>query len=105
MTLEITSRHFSPSSKLKELIRKKVSRIDRFNNQVTNCHVILTKANESENAEIKTRVKGKEFIGTDNAKFFEKSVTGAVDKVIIQLKKHRDKTFGKVKKHFNTNFQ
>ena len=43
MNIEITARHFTASDKLKELVNEKIMKIEKFNSEIMNCHVILTK--------------------------------------------------------------
>ena len=49
MDIEITARHFTASSQLKELIHEKIKKVKRLNSTIMSCHVILTKENNSEN--------------------------------------------------------
>ena len=86
MKVEITARHFSPSGHLKELIHEKIKKIERYNNGIMNCHVILTKEHNEENVEI---------VAHENADLFERALITAVDKISIQVKKHHDKIIGR----------
>ena len=99
MDLVITARHFKPSSQLSELVNEKVSKVSKFTYDITRCEVILTKEHSYENVEIIGHVKGHDLIVNDNSDKFEKSLMPAVDKLIIQAKKHHDKLMGKVKIH------
>jgi len=95
MKIEITSRHFIPSNKLKELVEEKVKKIIKYNVALTRCHVILSKENGSdENVEIVAHSKGHEFIASDNSDLFEKSLANTVKKISIQLQKQHDKIVG-----------
>jgi len=92
MNIEITSRHFTPSDELKVLVNKKISKVKEFNIKLTRCHVILSRENFSEESvEIVAHSKGHEFVAHDNSSIFEKSLTRSVNKLLIQLKKQRDK--------------
>ena len=91
MTIEITARHFSPSDKLNELVQKKISKMEKYSDHITSCHVILFKEGNDENVEIKAHVKGKDFFAQESAEVFEKALTTAVDRVVKQIKKHHDK--------------
>ena len=66
MNIEITARHFTASHKLKELIYEKIKKIKKFNSSIMNCHVILTKENNSENVEIVAHAKGYDFAENEN---------------------------------------
>ena len=43
MKIDVTSRHFTPSDDLRDLVFKKVKKIPRFNSSIINCHIILIK--------------------------------------------------------------
>ena len=101
MDLEITSRHFKPSSQLTELINEKVAKVSKFTYDITRCEVVLTKENTSEGVEIIAHVKGEDLVVKDSSDKFEKSLMVSVDKLISQAKKHHDKMMGKVKSHNN----
>ena len=92
MTVEITARHFSLSDHLKELVHEKIQKIERFNNGVMNCHVILTKEHNWENVEIVAHgSKGHDFVAHEKSDVFEKALVNAIEKILIQVKKNHDK--------------
>ena len=99
MDLEITSRHFKPSSQLTELVNEKVAKVAKFTYDISRCEVILTKENANEIVEIIGHVKGQDLVVKDSSDKFEKSLMAAVDKLVTQAKKHHDKLMGKVKNH------
>ena len=99
MDLEITARHFKPSSQLTELVNEKVSKVSKFTYDISRCEVVLTKENNYENVEIIAHVKGEDLVVKDSSDKFEKSIMSAVDKLASQAKKHHDKLMGKVKNH------
>ena len=92
MDIEITARHFVASQKLKEFIHKKIKKVEKFQSDIMSCHIILAKENNRENVEIITRVKGYDFVAHENAEIFERSLTSAIDKIFIQLKKQHEKS-------------
>ena len=91
MNIEITARHFTASDKLKELINEKIMKIKKFNSGIMNCHVILTKENNSENVEINAHIKGHDFSAHESGDVFEKSLRNAVEKISIQIKKQHER--------------
>ena len=95
MNIEITSRHFTASEKLKELVSEKVKKIEKFNNEIIGCNVILTKENNSENVEIIVHAKGHDFISSENEDTFERSLINAVYKISNQIKKQHEKAIGR----------
>ena len=95
MNIEITSRHFKASEKLKGLVYEKMTKIKKFSIGIINCHVILTKEGGSENVEIVARANGHDFIGSDIGTHFEESLINAVNKISIQIIKHHRKSIGR----------
>ena len=88
------NKHFSPSSKLQELINAKVGHIEKFHDNITSCKVVLLKEQNSEGVEIIAHAKGKEFVAKESSELFEKSLNVAVDRMVRQLIKHHDKVIG-----------
>ncbi len=103
MNLEITSRHFSPSATLQDLVREKIQKIEKYTFDITSCHVILERDNGFEKAEIIVHTRGQELVASENSEMFEKSLNAIIDKIIPQIKKHHDKRLGKVKTHQTPN--
>ena len=95
MNIEITARHFTASSQLKELIHEKIKKIKKFNSGIMSCHIILTKENNSESVEIVARAKGYNFAAHENSDIFERSLVNALDKISIQIKKRHEKALGR----------
>ena len=95
MNIAITSRHFTASEQLKELVNEKVKKIEKFNNEIISCTIILTKENNSENVEIIVHAKGHDFISSENEDIFERSLTNAVYKISNQIKKQHEKAIGR----------
>jgi len=94
MNIDITSRHFTASAHLKNYILEKVHKIVKFNNGIINCHIILTKENNSENVEIIAHSKGFDYIANVSGDVFERSLKNALDKIVIQIKKKHEKIIG-----------
>ena len=91
MKVDITARHFSPSEKLKEMVYEKLKKIEKFNSNIMNCRVILTKESNLENVEIVINGIGYHFVANENSDNFEKSLIRAIDKITIQIKKQHEK--------------
>jgi len=91
MQVDITSRHFTPSLQLKEMVYEKLHKIEKFNNSITSCRVVLTKEANFEDVEIVIHSKGYHFVAHENSNNFEKSLITAVDKITIQVKKQHEK--------------
>ena len=91
MKVDITARHFSPSDQLKKMVYAKLKKIEKFNSEIMDCHVILTKETNCEDVEIVIHTKGYHFVAHENSNNFEKSLITAVDKITIQEKKQHEK--------------
>jgi len=92
MNIEITSRHFTASDHLKALVYEKINKIQKFNNSIINCQVILTKESNNENVEIVVHAKGYNFVASVNSHAFERSLINAIDKISAQIKKQHEKS-------------
>ena len=99
MNFEITSRHFTPSESLREIVQEKIKKINKYALDITSCRIILEKQNDIEKVEIIIYVNGKKLFASDSDLIFEKSITVAINKIIPQIKKYHDKRIGKVKTH------
>ena len=91
MQIDITFRHFTSSEQLKEMVYKKLKKIEKFNNSIISCHVVFTKEANYECVEIVAHGKGAEFVAHENGDTFEKALITAIDKVTIQIKKKHDR--------------
>ena len=91
MKVDITARHFSPSDKLKEMVYEKLKKIEKFNSDIMNCRVVLTKEANFKDVEIVINGKGHHFVANENSENFEKSLISAIDKITIQVKKQHEK--------------
>ena len=91
MEIDITARHFSPSDRLKEMIYEKLKKIEKFNSDIMNCRVVLTKEANFKDVEIVVNGKGHHFVANENSENFEKSLISAIDKITIQVKKQHEK--------------
>ena len=91
MQVDITARHFTPSVQLKEMVYEKLKKIEKFNNGIISCRVVLTKEANFEDVEIVVHGKGHHFVAHENLDNFEKSLISAIDKVTIQVKKQHEK--------------
>ena len=86
MNCEITSRHFSSSESLQNLVREKIQKIEKYTFDITSCRVILDMDNSFEKAEIIAYASGQDFFASESSEMFEKSLTAAIDKIIPQIK-------------------
>ncbi len=96
MNVNIQTVHFDADSKLTEHIEAKCNKIGQFHDRVTKVDVYLKLDNVVHNikdkvAEIKVMVPGHEFFVKQSSKSFEESFDGALDSVINQIKRRKEK--------------
>ena len=96
MKLNIQTVHFDADSKLLEHIEKKVEKLEQFHDRITHVDVYLKLDNIVHNikdkiAEIKVIVPRHEFFVKHSSKSFEESFNEAMDAVINQIKKKKEK--------------
>ena len=96
MNVNIQTVHFDADSKLTEHIEEKCAKILQFHSKVTKVDVYLKLDNvvhklKDKIAEIKVLVPGHEFFVKQSSKSFEESFDGALDSMINQIKRQKDK--------------
>ena len=96
MNVNIQTLHFAADSKLVALIEKKISKLTQFHERITKVDVFLKLDNVAHNikdkiAEIKVHVPRHDFFVKHSSKSFEESFDEAMDALIIQIKKKKEK--------------
>jgi putative sigma-54 modulation protein len=96
MTVKIQSLHFDADSKLISYIEKKLERLSQFNERVLNVDVFLKLDNLMHNikdkvVEIRVHVPRHDFFVKYSCKSFEESFDTALDSVINQIKRKKEK--------------
>jgi putative sigma-54 modulation protein len=96
MNLNIQTVHFEADSKLISHVEKKISKLNQFNDNITNVDVYLKLDNIVHNikdkiVEIKVLIPKHEFFVKHSCKSFEESFDAAVSAVIAQIKKRKEK--------------
>jgi len=99
MNVKIHSIHFDTDSKLEALIKEKLQKAERFVNQIIDTQVFLkldhNKGSVKDKiAEIKLQLPGKTLYAEERSKSFEESIEFAVDSIVRQVKKHKEKIQG-----------
>lgn len=97
MNVQIQSVNFDADVKLKEHVQKKIDKLSTFHDKITNVEVFLKLENLSQKvkdkvAEIKVHVPKSSLFSKHESKVFEESFDLALDSMIAQLKKQREKT-------------
>lgn len=93
MNVEITSRHYDASPKVREYVNEELQKLEIFDHLITSCKVILEKSKEGELVEISIHVSGKDLVSSESSDDIIKSIDLAVDKIERQLKKFKEKRY------------
>ncbi len=93
MEIKIKSLKFDADQKLIAYVEKKVSKLEKFHDRISDVEVILTLLQEPENKNVKIQIHspGEDFIIERNAKTFEEAVTESVDAMKEKLTRAKEK--------------
>ena len=96
MNVNIQTVHFDADTKLVSYVEKKLTKLAQFHDRITKVDVYLKLDNVVHNikdkvAEIKVHIPRYEFFVKQSSKSFEESFDTALDAVITQIKRKKDK--------------
>ncbi len=96
MNVNIQTLHFDADSKLVSYVEKKLIKLTQFHDRITKVDVYLKLDNVVHNikdkvAEIKVQVPRSNFFVKYSSKSFEESFDFALDSVIMQIKRKKEK--------------
>ena len=95
MKIKVQSIHFTADKKLLQFVEEKVDKLFLFYDQIIDSEVFLRldKSETAENkiAEIKIYTPGKILFAKEQCKTFEEATDVAVEAVLRQIEKHKDK--------------
>lgn len=96
MNVNIQTVHFDADSKLVNYIEKKMSKLPQFHERITKVDVYLKLDNvvhtiKDKIAEIKVHIPGYDFFVKQSSKSFEESFDNALDSLITQIKRKKEK--------------
>ena len=96
MNVNIQTVHFDADTKLVSYVEKKLSKLFQFHDRITKVDVYLKLDNVVHNikdkvAEIKVHVPRCHFFVKSSSKSFEESFDVALDSVIMQIKRKKEK--------------
>lgn len=98
MNVRINAVRFDADIKLEEFIEKKVSKLERYFDEIINAEVFLKVENtpdlENKIVEIKLEIPGTDLFARKQTKTFEESTDEAVDALKQQILKHKEKLRG-----------
>lgn len=96
MNVNIQTVHFEADSKLVSYVEKKLSKLFQFHDRITTVEVYLKLDNVVHNikdkiAEIKVHIPRYDFFVKHSSKSFEESFDVALDSVIMQIKRKKER--------------
>jgi putative sigma-54 modulation protein len=96
MNVNIQTVHFNADTKLVNYIEKKTEKLTQFHERITKVDVYLKLDNvvhtiKDKIAEIKVHIPGYDFFVKQSSKSFEESFDNALDSLINQIKRKKDK--------------
>jgi putative sigma-54 modulation protein len=96
MNVNIQTVHFDADSKLKSYIEKKLAKLFQVHDRITKIDVYLKLDNvvhtiKDKVAEIKVHIPKYDFFVKHSSKSFEESFDEALDSVILQIKRKKEK--------------
>ncbi len=94
MQLLITARHMELTEALKDYLRNKIDRLNKYTNEIIEANAILSVEKYRHSAEITLRVNGTIFNSVDITENMYNSIDRVVDKLERQLRKFKEKRKG-----------
>ena len=90
MITNITARHFKAWPELHDTVIEAANGFAKYNESITRTDIILSEDN-GKSVEFTVHVNGHTFHGEATGEDFDKAVHGASDKIIVQLRKLKEK--------------
>ena len=88
INIEITARHFTPSSDLKSFTKDKVIKLLKYDPNIHFIKVVLLKESRAEKVELIITSNNKQYITKCYSSIFEKTILKAIDNIKVQIKKN-----------------
>jgi ribosomal subunit interface protein len=95
MQIDVTARHFTAPPELKDLVEKEIRKLGRYYDGVLACHVILSRENGYDIAEIIAHSKKHQFTVIEQNPKLEHAVAAAISKLKSQIMRYKDKLVSK----------
>jgi putative sigma-54 modulation protein len=96
MKIKIQSLHFDASSSLTEFIQKKVSKLEKYSDEIIDADVTLKvikpEISNNKDASVKLNVKNGDFFANKIADSFEEAIDLSVEALEKQLVRFKEKT-------------
>jgi len=97
MNLDITGRNIDITPAMKEFTREKLSKLDRWLDDIIEAHVILSVEKHRHIAEIVVKSRHNTFTGTDETGDMYATIGRVIDKLEKQARRQKDKFAGRRK--------
>ena len=92
MEIIVSFKHLDVVESVKERAEKKTEKIKKFIKDITNINYTFSKDKLNHILEIVANAKGSQFIATAETSDYNLAIDECVDKIISQVKKHKDKS-------------
>jgi ribosomal subunit interface protein len=95
MDIKIQSIHFDATTQLEAFVQKKVSKLDKYHDQILDAEVILKvvkpETTQNKNASVILKVKNADLFAEKTADTFEEAIDACTEALEKQLKKQKEK--------------
>ena len=96
MNVNIQTVHFDADSKLIEYVTRKLQKLNNFNDRIIQVNVFLKLDNvvhaiKDKIAEIRVHIPRRNFFVKSTSKSFEASFDDALDSMVLQIKKNKER--------------
>lgn len=91
MQVIIQGRGLNLRENLKEYVEKELSRLEKYFDRIVDADVVLEGKLHQKEAQIKLNIPDNTLVASEMADRFEVAVESAVDKLVDQLKRHKEK--------------
>ena len=89
MNIDLTSRAFTPSLELIELIHSKLEKLNTFDKDISSLKVVLLKESRAEKVELIIKSKKNTYVTKCYSSVFEKTIVMAIDNIKSQIQKNK----------------
>ena len=89
MNIDLTSRGFSPSLELEDLIHSKLEKLSTFDKDISSIKVVLLKESRAEKVELIIKSRKNTYVTKCYSSVFEKTIVMAIDNIKSQIQKNK----------------
>ena len=91
MLIEFTARHFNAPDNIRSYAELEIQRLHKVFDRITQCQIILLHENNSYTTELNLSLPAHKLNVKETTDNLTKSIDGAVDKMIVRVKKVKEK--------------